>query len=91
MVHGGKCPRIVTHLWIEVSAQRTVHVILIPPFPEYGRSKSWKSVHKGLWGKRLGKLRNVSFVKVAARLDYRNCRMRTATAVGIANQSFFFY
>jgi len=72
MVHGGKCPRIVIHLWIEVSAQRTVHVILIPPFPEYGRSKSWKSVHKGLWGKRLGKLRNVSFVKVAARLDYRN-------------------
>jgi hypothetical protein len=38
-----------------------------------GRSKSWKSVHKaGLWGKRLGKLRKVSFVKVAASLDFRN-------------------
>jgi hypothetical protein len=26
----------------------------------------------GLWGKRLGKLRKLSFVKAAARLDFRN-------------------
>jgi len=76
MVHEGECPQILIHLWIEMSVQRTVNVILIPPpsrnILNRGRSKSWTIVHKGLWGKRLGKLRKVSFVKAAARLDFRN-------------------